>query len=204
MTRRHRFAITAFALFAVGALARPAEAKGTFFLVELNSGVSESPYRGGAPVLDNGASAGLTLRIPRTNLRYHLLGSLVYRGATVSGRSDGLAYTADRSDLDLYSAHRLVVPIYRMIRAYAEVGLGTRFSTTYLRRDGVGGLSEAQERFLFLTALGVQARVSKHFSLGLRGELQPGGGGQDVAAFATGRATTRNRLALVAQVGVHF
>lgn len=184
--------------------ARTAEAKGTFFLVELNSGVSESPYQGGDPILGYGATGGITLRIPRTNLRYHLLGSVVHRGATVSGRADGLSFVADRQDLDIYSAHRLVVPIYGMFRAYGEVGFGSRFSTAYLRRDGVGGLSEARQRFLFLTALGLQARVSKHFTLGVRGELQPGRDSGDLNAFATGLAPTRNRLALLAQVGVHF
>lgn len=193
-------------VLAAGSLgARAAEAKGTFFLLELNSGVGESAYAGGDAGLNYGASAGLTFRIPGTPLRYHLLGSVVHRSATVAGHSAGTAFTAHRRDVDLFTAHRLVVPVWRMVRVYGELGLGTRFSQAHLQRGaGLGGLVDGQRRFLLVTAIGVQARLSKHFSVGLRGELVPVGTGADVATFVVGLPTTANRLGLSAQLGVHF
>lgn len=185
--------------------ASSAQAKGTFFLLELNSGVGESPYAGSAPGLSYGASAGLTFRIPGTPLRYHLLGSVAHRSASASGVHAGTPYVAHRSDVDLFSAHRLVVPIWRMLRVYGEVGLGTRFSRSDLDRTaGLGPLSASQQRFLLVTAIGLQARISKHFSVGVRGELVPLGSGPDVATFAADLPPNPNRMSALAQLGVHF
>ena len=112
---------------------------------------------------------------------------------------------ADRSDLDLFVAPRLVLPVWRMVRVYGEVGLGTRLSSAFVQRsDGLGTLTEREQRVLLVTALGVQARVSSLFTVGLRGELVPVGSGPDLATFAADLTPTRNRLAGMVTVGVHF
>ena len=187
------------------AYATPAEAKGTFFLLELNSGLSESAYVQGGAGLNYGASAGVTLRIPSTPLRWHLLGSATIRNARVTGSREGFSFQASRTDLDLFTANRVVWPVWRMVRVYGELGLGTRISSAVLERSqGLGSLTETQRRFLLVTALGVQARLTRHFSLGLRGEMTPVGGSADLAGLAAKLQPTTNRMSLQAQVGVHF
>lgn len=202
--RRIPILVGVLALGVLGA-SRAAEAKGTFFLLEVDTGIGESAYAGKGPGLSFGASAGVTLRIPGTPLRYHLLGSVVHRGSSESGVHVGTSYSLRRSDLDVFAANRVVVPIWRTIRVYGELGLGTRFTRAELDRSiGHQSLDEVQRRFLLVTALGVQARVSKHFSVGLRGELVPIGTGPDLAAFAADLAPNPNRMSLHAQLGVHF
>lgn len=192
-------------LVAAALSAQTAEAKGTFFLLELNSGVSESAYSGGDPGFSYGASAGLTFRIPSTPFRYHLLGSVLNRTVSHLGQAPEGLVSTERRDLDLFTAHRLVLPVWRMVRVYAELGLGTRFTRARVQRAaGLGDLVEDRRGFLLLTALGVQARVTETFSVGLRGELAPAGGGADLATYVANARTTQNRLGLTAQLGVHF
>lgn len=190
-----------------GALAWPraAEAKGTLFLLELNTGISESPYVEGGPTLSYGASAGVTVRVPATVLRLHLMGTVAHRAGTVVGIHAGTTYLAERSDLDVYAGPRVVLPVWRMIRIYGELGLGTRFSTSMLQRgDGLGGLNGRDRRFLVVTAVGIQARVTPMLSVGLRGELAPLTAAPDLATFAADLSPTQNRLTGMATVGVHL
>lgn len=174
-------------------------------MLELNTGLSESPYREGGPALSFGAASGVTVRVPATPLRLYLLGTVVHRGGAVSGTHAGAAYTADRSDVDLFFGPRVMVPVWRMLRVYGEVGVGTRFSSAYLHRgDGLGTLTGRDRRFLLVTALGVQARISSLLSVGLRAELAPVGAGPDLATFAADLRPTQNRLTGMATLGVHF
>ncbi len=197
--------LTLVVALGMSGIAATAEAKGTFFLLELNTGLAESAYSGGSARLGYGASGGITLRIPATPLRYHLLGSVMHRASSRTGNHQGAQFVAERGDLDLFSAHRIVLPVWRMIRIYGELGLGIRLSSTELQRsDGFGSLRQYGQRFLVLGAVGVQARVSKHLSLGIRGELTPMGSGPDLSTYAADLSATRNRVAAFVQIAVHL
>lgn len=177
--------------------------KGTYFLVEASTGLSESAYVSGDPGLSYGVSAGVTFRIPSTPLRWYVLGTMVGRNATLSGFRDGSPFSAERRDMDLYLANRWVVPLWGVFRGYFEVGIGQRFFDQRVRRRE-GALSEVSQHLLVVGAIGLQARFSRTFSLGIRGEMTPFSTTPDLANLALDLESTQNRMATHLQFGVHF
>jgi hypothetical protein len=182
-----------------------AEAKGTHFLLELNTGLGESAYEQGAVGLAYGASFGFTWKITGVPLRFALLGTIASRNAEVSGSYSGIEYASDRRDLDVYVAQRIGIPIVGMLRFYGEAGLGNRIRTQTLRRGGdLPSLNAASNELLVVLAAGLQARLTENFSIGLRGELTPRTSDPDLAVVAAHRTPTSSRTAVLAQLGVHF
>lgn len=200
--------VLSFAVAVTSALAFTpftAEAKGTHFLLELNTGLGESAYEQGDAGLAYGASFGFTWKITGVPLRFALLGTIASRNAEVSGTYNGLAYDSDRRDLDVYLAQRIGIPVWRMIRFYGEAGAGNRIRTQTLRLgNDLGSRSSATNELLIVLALGLQARLSENFSIGVRGELTPRTSDPDLAAVAAHLTPTTSRTAILAQLGVHF
>ena len=196
--------MVAAALFVCAA---PGEARarpsGTFFLVEVSTGITESAYAGG-PGMSYGVTAGVTLKHRRYPFRFHFLSTLVGRNAVGRGEHRGFAYAADRRDVDLYASHRLVVPIGWRLRLYGEAGVGQRWIDASLRRASLGTLSVRDSELLVVLAGGLQARLSERFSIGLRGEVTPLDPAADLIAAATGGVSTQNRVSLSAHLGIHF
>jgi hypothetical protein len=190
----------------LGALAAPAvaRAEGTHFLVELDTGIGESAYTTGSVGLNYGLSLGTSFKFKALPSRWYVLASLIGRNANTSGTHQGVPYVAERIDLDLYGAVRSVLPIWRMLRVYAEFGAGNRFRFTEVRRGAeLGSIDGKDNALLFVIALGVQARLTETFSVGLRGEMTPIGKA-DLAAYVAGVPPTENRLSAFAQLGIHF
>lgn len=188
------------------AAARPAEAKtkGTFYLVELQTGVGEGAYHATGPALTYGLSFGTTFKLKFLPMRWYVLGTVASRGDAVVGRYGGTPYRVDRRDLDAFLAQRLVLPVHPNVRVFIEGGIGQRYITQTVTRADIGTFQDGSHHLLVVLAAGVQARVSKTFSLGLRAQMTPLGGGAAVAEQLTDLRTTPNRLSLVGQVGVHF
>jgi hypothetical protein len=193
------------ALLALAFSPARAEAKGTHFVLELNTGLGESAYEDGDPGLAYGASFGFTWKWTGLPLRFALLGTVASRNTTIAGNYEGLSFSSDRRDLDVYIAPRLVIPIFGRIRVYGEVGLGERIRTETLRLgEDLEPLSATSHETLFIFAAGLQARLSTHFSLGIRGEIVPADPNPDLVIAATHVEADQMRTALLAQIGVHF
>jgi hypothetical protein len=181
-----------------------AEAKGTHFVLELNTGLGESAYERGDLGLAYGASFGFTWKFSGAPIRFALLATVAGRNATIDGSYQGIEYASDRRDLDMYLAQRLAIPIVGMLRFYGEAGVGQRIRTETLRLSAdLGTLNSASNELLVVFAAGLQARLSEHFSLGLRGELMPLTSDPSLSSVAHLTPTTA-RTALMAQIGVHF
>lgn len=195
----------ALALAISWALPASAEAKGTFFLLEIDTGIGEPAYASAPPGLNYGVSFGVSWKLKTFPVRWYLLGTATGRNGAASGLHEGVPFTANRTDFDLYIAERSVLPVWRFVRLYVEAGIGRRHHTQAVRRGReLGSLTSSSSALLLVFAAGVQARLSKTFSLGLRGEVTPLDSGVDLTAFAAGLAPTRNRTALLGQIGVHF
>ncbi len=181
-----------------------AEAQGTFYVVELQTGMSEAAYQRGDLGLSFGVTAGVTFKLKRLPVRWYLLGNLTSRNSVVEGRLGSAGFTAERRDLDVYAAQRFVVPVYRQIRLFAEGGLGQRYVQELVTRSDLGAQRSGQHQLLIVVAGGVQARINETFSLGLRGEWMPLSSDGVLTEALTGLSSTRNRLSGMAQLGVHF
>jgi hypothetical protein len=182
-----------------------AQADGTYFLVELNTGVGESAYTTGNVGLNYGLSIGTSFKFKVLPLRFYILASLIGRNASTSGTNDGVPFVAERIDLDLYGAVRTVLPIWDMLRIYAEFGAGNRFLFNKIRRGADLGTIDGRDHanLLFIVAMGVQVRLTETFSVGLRGELAPLGEA-DLASYIAEVPPETNRLSAFAQLGIHF
>jgi hypothetical protein len=181
-----------------------ARAAGTYFLVELNTGVGESAYTTGNVGLNYGLSIGASFKLKVLPLRWYVLASLIGRNASTSGTHGGIPYVAERIDLDLYGALRTVLPVWDVLRVYAELGAGNRFLFNTIRRGAdLGTIDGRDNALLFVIAVGLQARLTETFSVGLRGEIAPIGEA-DLASHVADVPPETNRLSAFAQLGIHF
>src|SRR5262245_37885200 len=89
--------LVAFA--AVLGSASTARAEGTYFLVELDTGVGESAYTTGTVGLNYGLSVGTSFKLKILPIRWYVLASLIGRNASTSGTHEGVPYVAERIDL---------------------------------------------------------------------------------------------------------
>lgn len=185
--------------------AAPSEAQASWFFLELNTGVGEEAYSAGRVGIAYGATGGVTLKFKSFPVRFYLLGNVINRHSSQGGFHDGVSFSASRRDLDVYGSVRTVMPVWKMLRVYAEIGMGRRFFNQTIYRNGnLGDLSERDSALLLVTALGLQARLSSLFSVGIRGELAPLRAAPDLSTYAADLLPTQNRLSLFAQFGVHF
>lgn len=206
MSSRNRLLFSAaLVLTTFAAAPEKAEAKGTHFVLELNTGLGESAYERGPIGLAYGASFGFTWKLSDVPLRFALLGTVAGRNASVTGSHEGLAFAHERDDLDVYVAQRIGIPIVGLLRFYGEAGIGQRIRNEELKLGGeFGTLNSTSNEMLIVLAAGLQARLSENFSLGLRGELMPLVPRPDLALQVAHVAPTTARTAMMIQIGVHF
>ena len=200
-------AIPAAAALAVGISLVPerAEARGTFFLLELSTGIAEPAYDSGEIGLTYGLSAGMTWKFTKFPPRFHLLLSTSAKSARSSGTVDGLRFNAEHHAIEVYVAHRIAMPMWGPMRIYGEVGLGERFITSAIRREAdLGRLSSSSAELLVVLAAGLQFRLTEGFSLGLRAEMTPLDRDLDLISATSRHPLTNNRGSLQAQLGIHF
>lgn len=204
-----RCRIIVVALVVAAATLRPSPAwaknKGTWFIVEVQGGVAESAYSGGGLGVAYGLSAGATVKFKSFPVRWYLLASVLGRNTWVQGRHQGIGFDAERRELDLFFALRTVVPVWRLLRVYVELGLGQRLlSQTIQRGEQLGSLNQSADHLLLVLGVGLQARLTNQFSVGLRGEITPLDAGPDLTTFAADLEPEPNRLSLFAQIALHF
>lgn len=179
--------------------------RGTFFLLELSTGLSESAYLQGDPALAYGLTGGLTFKLKKFPVRFHVLTTFLTRASNASGAFEGVPYSTSRRDLDLYLAARMAMPLFAGLRLYTEVGAGHRWASADLHRGaGLGDLAVDSSRTLVVLAAGFQYRLTDNVSLGVRGELTPGGTKSDIISEATGADLSTDRASFMAQLGFHF
>jgi opacity protein-like surface antigen len=177
----------------------------TFFVLELSTGIAEAAYSPGDPGLAYGLAAGLSFKLHDFPLRFYFLTGLSGRQARSIGAIEGTSAFATRRDLDLYLSHRIGLPIFGPLRLYGEIGIGRRWVDERVSRgDGLGDLPAAWNETVLALALGLEARISDLFSVGLRTEMTPFGSDVDLVTASTGAQLTRNRVALLGQIGIHF
>ncbi|MCK6552954.1 outer membrane beta-barrel protein [Myxococcota bacterium] len=181
-----------------------ARAAGPYFLLELDTGLAESAYTTGDAGAAFGASLGTTFKLRASPIRWALLGTIASRSGSVTGLREGFLYAAERDDLDLYGSVRMIVPVWRALRVYGELGYGRRFQEQTLDRSTLGRLTSQSSDPLLVVALGAQYRLSRTFSVGLRAQLDPLDPEPDLATLAAGLAPTDNRASMMAQLGIHF
>ena len=183
----------------------PAHAEGTFFLVELSTGIGAPAYTPGEPVLSYGGSAGITWRWRALPFRFSLLTTFTARDSSGHGLYAGVPWEAGRRDLDLFLAQRVALPIWGPFRIYGELGFGERWTTQTLDRGEVlGRLSARSHDPILVVAGGLEARISTLLSLGLRAETTPLDSGPDLIGAASSAESSESRVAFLAQLGVHF
>lgn len=203
----HRAALLASVALGLGlcfTLPQSVQAQGSYFLLEVDTGLSESAYQSGSPGIYYGFRSGLTFKPVSAPIRFHLLMGAGLRNSQLVGAQAGLLYTAEQLDLDLYGSARLVVPILG-VRAYAEVGLGDRLSFQSLVRDpSLGSLSVWSDQLLLFTAIGVQARLTENISAGVRLELNPLSADPTLISRVTGHPGTELRTTGMIHLGLHF
>ncbi len=198
------FVVTAAVVLFLG-LERPVQARGTHFVAELSGGLATSPYEQDAWIPAMGVSLGATWKLPRLSLRWYLLGTFSHRSREVSGsyRNDG--FRAQREEYDLYGASRFVLPVWRSVRVYGEVGIGRRFYTQRLSRASLPqNLSEESSAFLLVLAAGLSVRVASPFSVGLRAELTPLTSQAGLPSYAVSLFPRARGGSMLAQIGIHF
>ena len=205
MRARITLLCASFALNAASfGLADSAHAEGSYFLLETETGISESAYEGGDPGIYYGFRSGLTWKPKAAAVRFHLLVGAGLRNSQVLGAQSGRIYAAEQYDLDLYVSTRVVVPVFGM-RLYAEAGVGDRLSFQSLLRDpALGSLSVSSDQLLLLTAIGAQLRLTKNISAGLRLEMNPLAADPTLISHVTGRAPTALRMSGMIHLGLHF
>lgn len=192
---------------ALGALVHApseAQAQGSYFLLEAETGLAQSAYQGGDPGVYYGLRSGLTFKPVGLPVRFHLLMGSGLRSSQLVGAQAGLLYAAEQYDLDLYVSSRIVMPILGL-RTYTEAGVGSRLSFQSLVRDpSLGGLSVWSDQLLLFIAFGAQVRLTENISAGLRLELNPITGDPSLISRATGHAPAELRTTGIIHVGLHF
>jgi len=200
-----RWLLSSLVAASFAATVSPAHAAGSLFLVEISTGLSEPTHASGDVGLSYGLTTGITWKLVRLPIRFHLLGTITGRSAHGSGLSHGLAFSSERQDVDLYGSLRLGLPIVGGLRIYGEGGVGARWSAQSIQRGGgLGGIDASASTPIVVGAVGLDYRVMEALSFGLRGEVTGTTRGDDVLGAITGEGYEAKRFSLLAQVGFHF
>ncbi len=140
--------------------------KGTHFVAELQGGAAL--FGSGGPAF--GALFGGGGRIPGSRPRLYLIGEVAGYGARTAGESAALdlEYIDQRSYLDVAAGLRIYVPLLYGFRAMADAQAGGSRVSARLERSGLPPRSGVGWRPLFQVAVGVQYRIRRWLSLGLR------------------------------------
>ncbi|MBK8010808.1 MAG: hypothetical protein IPK13_05630 [Deltaproteobacteria bacterium] len=186
---------------------KPLYASGTHFVAELHGGVAESSYVGGGVSEVVGLAVGPTFKLKRLPARWYVLAKVSTHRESRSGLHHGLEYALDLRDVDLTLALRTLVPVPGLsrIRAYGELGLGRRVTYEIVDRAAdLGVLRDDRAEPVLLLALGLQARISRFVSVGVRGELAPLHVADSLAGYAVDARPERNRIAASFHLGFHL
>jgi hypothetical protein len=175
MTHRSRFAVLLVApVVVLTPVTSFAEDRGsTHWMIELEGGLATLGSRRDDRDLElmphYGLAAGVGGKARGNPLRLYFVTR--YNRSHVLG-----AHDLDLSFDELHASLRLLLPLWQAeggggLRFFAEVGLGPTFVTSDLALAGGGNRDRVRVRLSGHGGLGLQYRFTKHFSLGLRGDV---------------------------------
>ncbi len=154
--------------------------RGTHFILE--GGVGTSLAASPRPAID--LSAGVGARLYRTPLRGYLITQLGYGQ---SQRDESRAWPEERrSDLSLSAGVRLYVSLPDRLRLHVDVLGGSGWVRSELEREGGGVLTEGGWFPQLTLAPGLQYRLYRELSLGVRAKWLVSRTGFDAARDAAG------------------
>ncbi|MCB9655556.1 MAG: hypothetical protein H6729_15650 [Deltaproteobacteria bacterium] len=182
-------------------------ASGTHFVAELYGGATESSYVGGGVSEVLGLAVGPTFKLKRLPVRWYVLAKVSTHQEHRSGLHHGTEYDLGLRSYDLTLSLRTLVPVPGVprLRGYAEFGVGRRLMyQTIDRPEDLGVLHDNQGEPIILIALGLQARISRLISVGVRGEIAPLRVSDSIAMYAADAQPERNRLAASFHIGFHL
>ncbi|MBW2460675.1 MAG: hypothetical protein JRH11_03445 [Deltaproteobacteria bacterium] len=155
---------------------------GTHFIVELNLGSSFTGSVGFAGSLLVGAGGRLRGFPPI----FYLVGEAGFQLGGSDGQIDGARYVDGREYGDISLGLRTYLPILRDLRIFLDILPGATFVTSSLARDGLTELHTSGWYAHFAFGGGVQGRIFRELSAGLRVKVLATDDGLDDAREALG------------------
>lgn len=196
------------------ASAGEANANGTHFIAELNNGLSVPlGYEGGyEPGYALGLTVGVGGKFKAYPTRFYLLGQFNTSSFSADRVFNNKRRLVDRQVTDVSGGLRMLWPVNNRLRAYAEFGLGfAQIDSTASSPDLPGQiiLRNTETDLTFFTAGGLQYRLLRHFSLGVKADFAfvSDDDEVDVVTSATSRQTGAEqvgRLNLYLTTTLHF
>lgn len=154
-------------LLLLGLMAAPAVAQ-NHFLLELEGGLSRP--MGIDADSDFGSAYGGTFgfggRIPGFAPAYYLIGRVAHSSYSFTGAPRLGAPAVDHGETEVAVGGRMYVPLTTRLRVVAQFALGETFGTTEIQSKSGLTVSSETEFFTIFGALGLQFRLTNHFSLG--------------------------------------
>lgn len=157
----------------VAMIAAPVSAKdkGTWFIAEMHHGVGfPSGFAQDGFGYSGRAMFGLGGRIPGTPILSHAVLSVGYGGFADTTASAFDSAQLERAVIDLGGGVRFTVPIFGRIRLYTDCLVGYGHVFTDLSLGAYESYETSTGGFALTVAGGVQYRLARFMSLGLRGE----------------------------------
>ena len=155
----------------LGFEAKEANAAGSFFIAEVNTGLGlplgyTADYQPGFAL---GATLGFGGKFTRNPTRFYLIGQFNTAGFSAETVYNGKQRNIDRQVTDVNGGVRMLWPINRNLRVFAEVGFGVAQVDSSAWSPDLPRSIEVRETdsdFALFTGGGVQYRFAYHFSVG--------------------------------------
>lgn len=155
---------------------------GTHFIVELNIGTSFT----GAVGLAGSILVGAGGRLAGFPLIFYLVAEAGFQLGGSDGQIEGQGYVDSRQYADLTLGLRTYIPILRDLRLFVDLLPGATFTVSTLERDGFTTLESRGWYAHFAFGGGIQARILRELSAGLRVKVLATDDGLDDAREALG------------------
>jgi hypothetical protein len=168
--------VAALALAAVLALPAAASAGGSFFIAELNNGLTVPMWEepGVSPGYALGFTGGFGGKFKGNPLRFYLIGQLNVGSFTAERVHNGKLRLIDRQVTDYSAGVRIMLPIVKHLRVFGEFGLGIAqldSSATSPELPGNIVIRDTTSDLAVFSAVGVQYRLLYHLSLGAKADF---------------------------------
>jgi hypothetical protein len=136
---------------------------GTHFLVQMTGGVSMTRTGTASVVLGAGGRIG--------TVRLYALVEASWASAEATGTGATGTYVATQNGADLAAGARVLIPIAGPLRVYIDVLGGGTLASFNLERSGLDSRSSFGRHGLVELAAGLDVRVLRDLSLGVRGKV---------------------------------
>jgi len=151
-----------------------AEASSTHYLFQLQAGVAASSLDTMGPAFGYGLAVGYGGRLRGTPVRFYAVAAYDRATFSVSGSppQSGALYLTQRSHNDIQLGLRVLLPVARRLRWYAELLAGGSHQSSRIGR-GEGPSAESADWAGLLSAVtGLEVRWHRNLATGLRAEAR--------------------------------